>query len=146
MTYKIHRGEMLVANSLAVRGIVPHNITVGPEVEQQLGSGCHQLTLHASNGVSVLGVSTELQVCLLEPVEGLLGSVMAEEGECPDSDLYVSVSLDRGAPVQLLFQVSGANDSISETRDMENTSMQVYNISTTIQGTYPNTIRNNDRR
>lgn len=118
MTYKIHRGEMLVVNSLAVRGIVPHNITVGPEVEQQLGSGCHQLTLHASNGVSVLGVSTELQVCLLEPVEGLLGSVMAEEGECPDSDLYVSVSLDRGAPVQLLFQVSGANGSISETRDI----------------------------
>ncbi|XP_071256344.1 polycystin-1-like protein 2 [Salvelinus alpinus] len=133
VTYKIHRGEMLVANSSAVRGIVPHNITVGPEVEQQLGSGCHQLTLHASNGVSVLGVSTELQVCLLEPVEGLLGSVMAEEGECPDSDLYVSVSLDRGAPVQLLFQVSGANDSISETRDMQNRSMQVYNISTTIQ-------------
>nr|XP_046201462.1 polycystic kidney disease protein 1-like 2 [Oncorhynchus gorbuscha] len=134
VTYKVHRGEMLVANSSAVRGIVPHNITVGPEVEQQLGSGCHQLTLHASNGVSVLGMSTELQVCLLEPVEGLLGSVMAEEGECPDSDLYVSVSLDRGSPVQLLFQVSGANDSISETRDMQNSSMQVYNISTTIQG------------
>ncbi|XP_055755421.1 polycystic kidney disease protein 1-like 2 [Salvelinus fontinalis] len=133
VTYKIHSGEMLVANSSAVRGIVPHNITVGPEVEQQLGSGCHQLTLHASNGVSVLGVSTELQVCLLEPVEGLLGSVMAEGG-CPDSDLYVSVSLDRGAPVQLLFQVSGANSSISETRDMQNNSMQVYNISTTIQG------------
>uniref|UniRef100_A0A8C7UXI6 Polycystic kidney disease 1 like 2a n=1 Tax=Oncorhynchus mykiss TaxID=8022 RepID=A0A8C7UXI6_ONCMY len=134
VTYKVHRGEMLVANSSAVRGIVPHNITVGPEVEQQLGSGCHQLTLHASNGVSVLGVSTELQVCLLEPVEGLLGSVMAEEGECPDSNLYVSVSLDRGSPVKLLFQVSGANDSISETRDMQNRSMQVYNISTTIQG------------
>ncbi|XP_071015320.1 polycystin-1-like protein 2 [Oncorhynchus clarkii lewisi] len=133
VTYKVHRGEMLVANSSAVRGIVPHNITVGPEVEQQLGSGCHQLTLHASNGVSVLGVSTELQVCLLEPVEGLLGSVMAEEGECPDSNLYVSVSLDRGSPVKLLFQVSGANDSISETRDMQNRSMQVYNISTTIQ-------------
>nr|XP_046204229.1 polycystic kidney disease protein 1-like 2 [Oncorhynchus gorbuscha] len=125
VTYKLHSGEMLVANSSAVRGIIPHNITVGPEVEQQLGSGCHQLTLHASNGVSVLGVSTELQVCLLEPVEGLLGSVMAEEGECPDSGLYVSVSLDRGAPVQLLFQVSGANDSISETRDMQNSSMQV---------------------
>ncbi|XP_024275138.1 polycystic kidney disease protein 1-like 2 [Oncorhynchus tshawytscha] len=134
VTYKVHRGEMLVANSSAVRGIVPHNITMGPEVEQQLGSGCHQLTLHASNGVSVLGVSTELQVCLLEPVEGLQGSVMAEEGECPDSDLYVSVSLDRGSPVKLLFQVSGANDSISETRDMQNRSMQVYNISTTIQG------------
>nr|XP_029495037.1 polycystic kidney disease protein 1-like 2 isoform X4 [Oncorhynchus nerka] len=58
----VHRGEMLVANSSAVGGIVPHNITVGSEVEQQLGSGCHQLTLHASNGVSVLGVSTELQV------------------------------------------------------------------------------------
>ena len=122
MTYKVHRGEMLVANSSAVRGIVPHNITVGSEVEQQLGSGCHQLTLHAS----VLGVSTELQVCLLEPVEGLLGSVMAEEGENPDSDLYVTVSL--------LFQVEPTAAS-QRPETFENGSMQVYNISTTIQGT-----------
>uniref|UniRef100_A0A6Q2YTG2 Polycystic kidney disease 1 like 2a n=1 Tax=Esox lucius TaxID=8010 RepID=A0A6Q2YTG2_ESOLU len=132
VTYEIHSGKMLVASSSANRGNISHNITVGPDVELQLGSGCHQLTLHASNGVSVLGKSIELQVCLLEPVEGLLASLMAE---CSKADLYISVSLERGAPVQLLFQVSGTNDSLSETRDMQTTSMQVHHISTTIQGT-----------
>ncbi|KAL1007239.1 hypothetical protein UPYG_G00083860 [Umbra pygmaea] len=131
VTYKIHNGEKLVSSSSVVRGIVPHNITVSPEVELQLGSGCHQLTLQASNEVSGSGVSTELQVCLVEPVEGLLASVMAD---CSKATLYISVSLDRGAPAQLLFQVSGADDSLSETRDMQNSSMQTYNISTTIQG------------
>ncbi|XP_028980855.2 polycystic kidney disease protein 1-like 2 [Esox lucius] len=131
VTYEIHSGKMLVASSSVNRGIIPHNITVGPDVELQLGSGCHQLTLHASNGVSVLGMSTELQVCLLEPVEGLLASLTAE---CSKADLYISVSLERGAPVQLLFQVSGTNDSLSETRDMQTTSMQIYNISNSIQG------------
>ncbi|XP_034143251.1 polycystic kidney disease protein 1-like 2 [Esox lucius] len=133
VTYEIHSGKMLVASSSANRGNISHNITVGPDVELQLGSGCHQLTLHASNGVSVLGKSIELQVCLLEPVEGLLASLMAE---CSKADLYISVSLERGAPVQLLFQVSGTNDSLSETRDMQTTSMQVHHISTTIQGDF----------
>uniref|UniRef100_A0A6Q2XFJ3 Polycystic kidney disease 1 like 2a n=1 Tax=Esox lucius TaxID=8010 RepID=A0A6Q2XFJ3_ESOLU len=141
VTYEIHSGKMLVASSSVNRGIIPHNITVGPDVELQLGSGCHQLTLHASNGVSVLGMSTELQVCLLEPVEGLLASLTAE---CSKADLYISVSLERGAPVQLLFQVSGTNDSLSETRDMQTTSMQIYNISNSIQGTQPNIIINID--
>ncbi|KAJ7986099.1 hypothetical protein DPEC_G00347290 [Dallia pectoralis] len=131
VTYEVHSGEMLVAKSSTNRGIIPENITVGPDVELQMGSGCHQLTLQASNGVSVLGLSTKLQVCLLEPVEGLLASLMPE---CFNADLYISVSLDRGAPVQLLFQVSGANDSRSETRDMQTTSRQIYNISPIIQG------------
>lgn len=135
LTYKIQTGEMLVGNSSVNRGIIPKNITVSSEMVEQLGPGCHQLTLHASNGVKTQGVSTELRVCLLEPVEGLEASAIAGEGECHDSpDINIGVSLERGAPVQLIFSLTGDNDSFSETRDMLNGSLQVYNVSTTIEG------------
>lgn len=125
----------MVANSSVGRGITPHNITVHENVVEQLGRGCHYLTLSASNRITTHSVSTELQVCLLGPVEGLQASVMAEEGQCPDSsDLIISVSLERGAPVQLLFSLSGANDKLSESRDM-NGSLQGYTFSSPIEGT-----------
>ncbi|XP_062327812.1 polycystin-1-like protein 2 [Osmerus eperlanus] len=133
VTYRIQSGDMLVSHSSVVRGIIPHNITVGPEVQEQLGSGCHQLSLKASNGVTTPGVSTELQVCLLEPVEGLQASLLLEEGQCPDSHLPISVSLEHGAPAQLLFSVTGDNKTFSETRHMHNSSLQVYNITPTVQ-------------
>lgn len=137
MTYRIQSGDTLVSHSSVVRGIVPHNITVAPEVQEQLGSGCHHLSLKASNGVTTPGVSTELQVCLLEPVEGLQASLLLEEGQCPDSHLPISVSLERGAPAQLLFSVTGDNKTFSETRHMHNSSLQVYNITPTVEGSGP---------
>lgn len=62
MTYKIQSGEVLVSNSSVVRGIVPQNVTVSSEWVEQLGLGCHRLTLYASNMVTFPGVSTDLQV------------------------------------------------------------------------------------
>ncbi|KAM4630467.1 polycystin-1-like protein 2 [Polymixia lowei] len=135
VTFRIQNGDMLVANVSVDRGIIPKNITVNAEVAKQLGPGCHNLTLHASNGVTTPGVSTELHVCLVEPVEGLQASVLAEEGRCPDSpDLIINVSLERGTPVQLHFSLTGDNDTLTETRDMLNGSSQAYNFSPPIEG------------
>ncbi|XP_071766137.2 polycystin-1-like protein 2 [Centroberyx gerrardi] len=135
VTYRIQNGDLLVANSSVHRGTTLLNITVSAKVVEQLGLGCHNLTLHASNRVTTHGASTELQVCLLEPVAGLQASVIAEEGECPDSaDLIIGVSLERGAPVQLLFSLAGGSDSLSDTRDMLNGSLQAYNFSNPIEG------------
>ncbi|XP_067104833.1 polycystin-1-like protein 2 [Osmerus mordax] len=141
VTYTIQSGDMLVSHSSVVRGIIPHNITVGPEVQEQLGSGCHQLSLKAFNGVTTPGVSTELQVCLLEPVRGLQASLLLEEGQCPDSHLPISVFLEHGAPAQLLFSVTGDNKTFSETRHMHNSSLQVYNITPTVQGSLEITVK-----
>lgn len=126
----------MVANSSVDRGITPHNITLSSSVVEQLGRGCHNLTVAASNGVKAQTVSTDLELCLLEPVDGLQASVMSEEGECPDStDIIIGVSLERGAPVQLLFNLTGAGDAVSETRDMLNGSVQAYTFSSPIEGT-----------
>lgn len=119
------------------RGIEPHNITLGTSVVEKLGRGCHNLTLTASNRVTGRTVSSDLVLCLLEPVEGLQASVMAEEDKCPDStDLIIGVSLERGTPVELLFTLSGARDTLSETRDMLNGSLQAYTFSSPLEGTY----------
>ncbi|KAM4608650.1 polycystin-1-like protein 2 [Polymixia lowei] len=139
VTYRIESEEMVLANLSVGRGIVPQNITVRSELVERLGPGCHQLTLHASNTVTIPGVSTNLQVCVLENVEGLKASVLAEEGECPESpDLNVAVSLERGAPVLLLFFLTGDRISFSETREMlQNTQQQIYYIRNPIQGCDP---------
>ncbi|XP_029281679.1 polycystic kidney disease protein 1-like 2 [Cottoperca gobio] len=130
----LHEGHS-VANSSEERGITPHNITLSAGVVEKLGLGCHNLTVTAFNMVTAHAVSTDLELCLLEPVEGLRASVIAEDDVCPDStDLIVGVSLKRGAPVELLFTLTGARDAISETRDMLNGSLQAYTFSNPLEG------------
>lgn len=125
----------MVANSSVDIGIKPHNITLGESVVEKLGHGCHNLTLTASNMVTEHAVSTDLELCLLEFVEGMQASLISEEDECPDStDLVIAISLERGAPVQLLFNISGAMDVLSETTDMLNGSLQAYTFSRPLEG------------
>uniref|UniRef100_A0A8C4HVJ1 Polycystic kidney disease protein 1-like 2 n=1 Tax=Dicentrarchus labrax TaxID=13489 RepID=A0A8C4HVJ1_DICLA len=127
VSYTIQLGDHVLANLSVDTGITPHNITLSASVVEKVGHGCHNLTLTASNRVTAHPVSTDLELCLREPIEGLQASVIAEEGQCPDSaDLIIGVSLERGAPVELLFTLTGARDTLSETRDMLNGSLQLY--------------------
>ncbi|XP_045888956.1 polycystic kidney disease protein 1-like 2 isoform X2 [Micropterus dolomieu] len=134
VSYSIQHEDHFIANSSVDRGITPHNITLSVSVVEKLEHGCHPLTLTASNRVTARTVSTDLELCLLEPVEGLQASVIAED-KCPDSkDLIIGVSLERGAPVELLFTLTGAGDTLSETRDMLNGSLQAYTFSSPLEG------------
>lgn len=75
-----------------------------------------------------------LQMCELEKVARLEATVLTERDDCPDSpDITVGVSLEQGAPVLLLFSLSGDNSSYSETREM-NTSKEIFQIGHPIQG------------
>ncbi|KAF5905100.1 polycystic kidney disease protein 1-like 2 [Clarias magur] len=133
VTYKIQHGVTELVRSSEVRAIVPHNLTIPEEALQLLGLGCHQLTVLASNKVTAPDVSSPLELCLVEPVDGLQASVAPEQDLCSDSALYVNVSLDRGAPVEVLFLVSGDNDSFSETQHMLNGSVQMFRVSSKIE-------------
>ncbi|XP_026071624.1 polycystic kidney disease protein 1-like 2 [Carassius auratus] len=134
VTYKIQHENTELTSISAIRGIVPHNITISPKVQQQLGPGCQQLTVVALNGVTAVDRSTVLELCLVESVEGLIVDIEFEHEQCPVHALYVNVSLARGAPVQLHFLVSGANYTFSEMHEMLHGSPQVFVISNTIQG------------
>ncbi|XP_019954244.2 polycystin-1-like protein 2 isoform X2 [Paralichthys olivaceus] len=142
VSYTIQREDYVVTSTSVDRGIEPHNITLNSSVSETLGHGCHNLTLAASNKVTARAVSTDLELCLLEPVEGLQASVMSEDSECPDSsDVIFRVSLERGAPVQLFFNLTGARDTLSETRDMLNGSLQDYSFSSPLEGLFKVKIR-----
>lgn len=119
------------------RGLVPHNLTLNVSVIGKLGPGCHDLSLSASNRVSAHPVFSGLELCLAEPVEGLQASVEgAEDGNCPDlTDLVIGVSLERGAPANLLFTLTGRGDTLSENRDMFNGSTQTFTFSSPLEGT-----------
>ncbi|KAJ3593029.1 hypothetical protein NHX12_005367 [Muraenolepis orangiensis] len=136
VTFEIQNGGLAVANFSAVHGATGHNITVSAEMMEQLEPGCHAVTLHASNGVTPSGVSTELRLCVVEPVDGLNASVVVEEGTCPPdfSDLVLRVSLERGGPVKLLFSLIGDPDNHSDTREMKNASSQDYSFSEPVKG------------
>lgn len=110
-------------------------MTLDKSAVEQLAQGCHNLTLTASNKITSHTVSTDLELCLLQPVEGLQAFIDAEEGECPDSsDLIINVSFEQGGPVQLLFSLNGAKDSISETREMLSGSSQAFTFSSPLEG------------
>lgn len=126
----------MIASSTVDRGDTPHNLTLNTSVAQELGHGCHNLTIAASNRVTSNAVSTSLVLCLLEPVKDLQASLIEESGVCPHStDLHISVSLEQGAPVELLFNLTGASDTLTETRHMTNGSMQTYTFSKPLEGT-----------
>ncbi|KAM3625915.1 uncharacterized protein V6R79_019756 [Siganus canaliculatus] len=135
VSYTIKNEDQTVANSSMDRGITPHNITLSAHVLEKLGRGCHNLTVTASNKVTSHLVSTDLELCLLEHVEGLQAVLVADHDHCPDSsDLVIGVSLERGAPVELLFNLTGARDSLSEIREMSNGSLQTYTFSNPLEG------------
>ncbi|XP_034549878.1 polycystic kidney disease protein 1-like 2 [Notolabrus celidotus] len=120
VTYRIQRGEMLLSAFSVVRGNIPQNITVAAEKVKQLGPGCHHLTLYASNMVTSPETSADLQMCVLENVAGLQASVLADHSDCQDSShIPVGVSLQSGAPVLLLFFLTGEDGSFSEMREMK---------------------------
>ncbi|KAM3607032.1 uncharacterized protein V6R79_000867 [Siganus canaliculatus] len=134
VTYRLQSDEMCLASLSVVRGNVPQNITVTAEMVERLEPGCHQLTLSASNKVTLPEVSAHLQMCVREEVAGLRASVLTESIDCRDSPGFtVAVSLQRGAPVTLLFSLSGGNSSVSETRKM-NTRREIFHIQHPVKG------------
>ncbi|KAM9408292.1 LOW QUALITY PROTEIN: polycystin-1-like protein 2 [Pholidichthys leucotaenia] len=135
VSYTIHHEAHLVANLSVDRGIMPSNITLNASMAQKLGPGCHNLTLAASNRLTVHPVSTHLELCFLEPVESLQATAIAEEDTCPgSSDLNLAVSMARGAPVELLFTLSGDKDTRSETRDKLSDDLETFTFSNPLEG------------
>uniref|UniRef100_A0A3Q3GKD7 Polycystic kidney disease 1 like 2a n=1 Tax=Labrus bergylta TaxID=56723 RepID=A0A3Q3GKD7_9LABR len=62
VTYRIQKDEMLLSSLSMVRGNIPQNVTVTSHTVQQLGPGCHHLTLYALNMATFPETSAALQV------------------------------------------------------------------------------------
>ncbi|XP_041858595.1 polycystic kidney disease protein 1-like 2 [Melanotaenia boesemani] len=134
VVYRLQQGEKLLAGLSVIQGNVHQNITVTPEIVKQLGLGCHNLILYASNMVTFPEVSADLQVCILEKIVGLQASVLKERDACFISPyITIGVSLDKGAPALLSFSLTGDKSSFSETRHM-NGKRGIFRIAHQVQG------------
>uniref|UniRef100_A0AAY4BIJ4 Polycystic kidney disease 1 like 2a n=1 Tax=Denticeps clupeoides TaxID=299321 RepID=A0AAY4BIJ4_9TELE len=128
ITYTILSGSTVLGKRSAINGTLPHNITLSAVAMQAMRPGCHMLSLLASNNVTAAELSSVVDVCFVEPISSLKALV----SQCPDSDLQITVSLEHGAPVQLLFHASDGNQSFSESGNM-NSDLQTFNISRKLQ-------------
>ncbi|XP_028289475.1 polycystic kidney disease protein 1-like 2 [Parambassis ranga] len=131
VSYRIQSNEKLLSGLSVVRGNVPQNITLTPDVVKELGPGCHHLSLYASNAVTVPEISKDLQVCILEKISGLQAFMISETDDC--LDITLGVSLDHGAPVLLFFSLNEDTSSFFETREM-NTKKGTFHIKHLVQG------------
>lgn len=66
VTYRIQINNMLLPGFCSSRGNVPVNITVAPDIVNQLGNGCHHLVIYASNVIKAPDVFTHLQVSVTQ--------------------------------------------------------------------------------
>ncbi|XP_028291884.1 polycystic kidney disease protein 1-like 2, partial [Gouania willdenowi] len=115
---RILKGNISLSSLYVFNENVPQNMTVSEEKVKQLGPGCHNLTLSASNHITSSRVSRDFQVCIVEEIVGLQASILTDRDSCSSS---VSVWIGRGAPVKLIFHLLGDNSYSYETRDMKTT-------------------------
>ncbi|TRY93276.1 hypothetical protein DNTS_021652, partial [Danionella cerebrum] len=125
VTFKLQHADTVLASVSATSATEPHNISVSPDAQQQLGPGCHRLTLKALNGVTRIDIFSFLELCLLEPVEGLAALMELQDDSCLISNISVNVSLAHGAPVKLRFLVTGESQFFSETQELNQGAPQV---------------------
>lgn len=76
VTYRIQIDHIQLPGFCMSRGNVPVNITVAPDIINQLGIGCHRLTIYASNTVTFSDVSAHLEVSLPGPQPSIFGPIL----------------------------------------------------------------------
>lgn len=76
MTYRIQIDDIMLPGFCISRGNVPVNATVTPDIINQIGIGCHRLTVYASNAVTFPVVSAQLQVSVTEPQPSICGPML----------------------------------------------------------------------
>lgn len=101
---------MTLTESSAKEGLVPHNLTLNSASQELIGPGIHQLEIRAARNTTALEISESIAVHLIEPVSGIQAAVASHTLQLGE-DLEVNVSVSRGAPEKLMFEVTGSNRS-----------------------------------
>ncbi|XP_041077005.1 polycystic kidney disease protein 1-like 2 [Polyodon spathula] len=139
VTYTVLSGNSLLAKSTALRGIMPHNLTIDTTTQQHMGPGSHPLTILASNNVTAPNVTVELEVLFVEPVQGLQATLTSRDEIVLGNDLQVSVSISHGAPVELVFQFVGLSN-YTRKRELKDNQTKEFSFRTNFEGTFHVTV------
>ncbi|KAM4767576.1 polycystin-1-like protein 2 [Cyanocitta cristata] len=135
VTYSMLADNMTLTESSAREGIVPYNLTLNSASQELLGPGIHQLEIRASRNTTVSEISESIAVHLIEPVSGIQAAVASHTLQLGE-DLEVNVSVSRGAPEKLMFEVTGSNKTHCHKADGPRGELRTYSVPVPSEGTF----------
>ncbi|NXE89116.1 PK1L2 protein, partial [Menura novaehollandiae] len=135
VTYIMLADNMTLTESSAKEGVVPHNLTLNSASQELLGPGTHQLEIRASRNATASEISETIAVHLIEPVSGIQAALASHTLQLGE-DLEVNVSVSRGAPEKLVFEVIGSNKTHSHKEDSPRGEPRMYSIPVHLEGTF----------
>lgn len=125
---------MTLSESSAKEGVVPHNLTLSRASQELIGPGMHQLEIRASRSTTASQISATVAVHLIEPVSGIQAAVASHTLQL-GQDLEVNVSVSHGAPEELMFEVTGSNQSQWHKADGPRGEPRAYGVPVPGEGT-----------
>ncbi|NXM44562.1 PK1L2 protein, partial [Gymnorhina tibicen] len=135
VTYSILADNMTLTESSAKEGIVPYNLTLSSASQELIGPGIHQLEIRASGNTTASEISESIAVHLIEPVSGIQAAVASHTLQLGE-DLEVNVSVSRGAPEKLMFEVIGSNQTHRHRADGPRGEPRTYGVPVRSEGTF----------
>ncbi|NWI42071.1 PK1L2 protein, partial [Picathartes gymnocephalus] len=135
VTYVMLADNMTLTESSAREGLVPHNLTLNSASQELIGPGIHQLQIRASRNVAASEISESIAVHLIEPVSGFQAAVTSHTLQLGE-DLEVNVSVSRGAPEKLMFEVIGSNQTHCHHADGPRGEPRTYSVPVRSEGTF----------
>ncbi|XP_063267148.1 polycystin-1-like protein 2 [Prinia subflava] len=133
VTYRVLADNMTLTESSAKEGLVPHNLTLSSASQELIGPGIHQLEIRASrNGTEI---SASIAVHLIEAVSGIQAAVASHTLQLGE-DLEVNVSVSRGAPEKVMFEVMGPNQTHCHKADGPGGEPRTYSVPVPVEGTF----------
>ncbi|KFQ29483.1 Polycystic kidney disease protein 1-like 2, partial [Merops nubicus] len=135
VTYIMLADNMTLTESSAKEGIVPHNLTLDRASQELLGPGIHQLEIRASSNTTSSEISETIAVHLIEPVSGLQAALASHTLQL-GQNLEINVSVSRGAPDKLKFEVIGSNETQCHEEDGPRGEPRLYIIPMPSEGSF----------
>uniref|UniRef100_A0A8C3NZX8 Polycystic kidney disease protein 1-like 2 n=1 Tax=Cyanoderma ruficeps TaxID=181631 RepID=A0A8C3NZX8_9PASS len=135
VTYSMLADNMTLTESSAKEGLVPHNLTLNRASQELIGPGTHQLEIRASRNVTASELSGRIAVHLIEPVSGIQAAVASHTLQLGE-DLEVNVSVSRGAPGKLMFEVIGSEQTHWHKADGAHGEPRTYSVPVPLEGTF----------
>ncbi|XP_051787973.1 polycystic kidney disease protein 1-like 2 [Erpetoichthys calabaricus] len=119
ITYTILSAASPLAKISVQQGIQAKNLTIDSASLKQIGLGFHPFTIVASNNVTTPPVTTQLQVLLVEEIQGLQASLVSQGSVTLGNEIQINVSISHGVPASLQFKFLSSNKTFFETAEMK---------------------------
>ncbi|XP_078005280.1 polycystin-1-like protein 2 [Phascolarctos cinereus] len=133
VTYTLLSDNITLAESSVQKGVIPHNLTLVSTVPALLQPGVHHLEIRAVSNTTASKLSKNLTVHIIEPLSGLQAFWVSDHLEL-GQDLLINVSVAKGSPEELTFEVTGANGNFSYVRECLGKEYRVYSIPVPAKG------------